>query len=245
MIIATGTGRCGTMTFAQLFGLHHEFGSRILRKSCEWRWDQLGEPYNYANQDNNTRILMAHANEVCEKTGASSVSHGSFSGNSSHFYLPLIDALPSMGGGVKVVYLIRDVFEYCRSMFARGLEKKRGWLYNPSPGDTETYEAWGSWDKLRQAAWIWAFQNRLAHELLLRLPENTYKVVWTHDIYPRSSEIAAFVGRQPHAKMVSVNQISNRGKLVLLLPDKWEDADREKVLPYAQEIARLPLFERK
>jgi len=244
MIIATGTGRCGTMTFAQLFGLHHEFGSRILRKSCEWQWGRLGPPYDYAGKDNKAGVLKAHAKDICEKTGASSVSASSFSGNSSHFYLPLIDALPFLCNDVKVIYLIRDAFEYCRSMDMRGLDKKTGWLYNPSPGDTETYEAWGSWDKLRQSAWIWAFQNRLAHELLLQLPENTYKVVWTHDIYPRSAEIAAFVGRQPHAKMVSVNQISNRGQLALPPPDEWKDTDRVKVFPYAKEIARLPLFER-
>ncbi len=242
------------MTFARLFNVHHEFGSRRLRKSCSWRWDQVGPLYVYDGLDNKVGVLEAHVNEIWTELGVSRAGLGGNFGNSSHFYLPLIDTLPTMHANVKVVYLIRDAFEYCRSMIARGLERKRGWIYNPSPRDRETYVEWGSWDRLRRAAWIWAFQNKLAHGQLLQLPKGSCKVVWTHDIYPRAAEISKFIGCHLDAKMVAGQRVVNKTgdgpvrrnvPYAMPPPGEWEDADREKVLPYAKEIAQLPLFERK
>ena len=246
MIIATGTGRCGTMTFAHLFGAYHEFGSPRLRKLCNLVWDGPEAPFS---TEDVAAIATGHIKDIWTEPGVGGDTLEQFA-NSSHFYLPFVDALYAAHPLVKVVYLIRDPFEYCRSMLPRGLHEKRGWIYYPPVGDPARSK-WDNMDPLERCAWIWGYQNRMAHDQLERLPEDTYKVVWTHDIYPRTAEIAAFVGRQPDASMVASQRVVNKAgdepvrrnkPYTMPPPCEWEEVDREKVLVHAADVAQFPLF---
>lgn len=198
MVVCTGTGRCGTGTFANVFGTHHEWHAKRLRaKSRRLFRHQAPWPSQH------TRMITVE--QYLEEAGPLDEFW-----DSSHDYVFYIDALWLLCSEIRIVYLIRDVPDFVFSWASRGGHMYRCWPWYPAPDDPARQE-WDDWHPLVRSAWCWAYLNGQGAIGLNKIPRENYLVVRTKELYDDVDRIAAFTGLEPDAKIVASQEIYNAG----------------------------------
>ena len=151
MVVATGTGRCGTMTFAKIFGIPHEYRARQPGSLLGLHGRHLAaDGHPFPELEDRVAIVRRHFDsfempypQISESCGA---------------YVGLLDAVYAIEPRAKVVLLTRHVHGFSRSLVNRGAYNRRDWISHPL-ADDPWYDRWAALAPVERAAWIWAWRS--------------------------------------------------------------------------------------
>jgi len=230
MIIATGTGRCGTKTMAELFDMHHEWKIRDLIHPWYWQPGNQGDPW-----PDRLATMMQHLSGQDLKIWR----------ESNNVYIHFIPQLSEMadlsGASFRLVWLIRDPREFCRSAIARKWHTRGIWSMCPDRGRPSAAK-WEGWSDMQRTAWIWSWRNNLVRKAVRSIPDESWMMVRTQDIYPRAEEIARLYGIDPDPEVHAAADIHNAnppGRQALFPhPGEWTDAMNRQLLSVVKGLPR-------
>ena len=236
MVIFTGTGRCGTQTAAEVFCIPHEWRRRqpdALLGTFTHQGAEKGCPYP-ALKDRVARVRkhLAHFD-----------GHISAFAESSGAWLPFLDAAYQVDPDCRIVLLVRDVFQFCRSFVSRGAHKRSDWTVKPAPGDKYARD-WDGWNPMQKAAFCWMHRNRMALRLLEDVPATNWTICTTAAIYPQIRRLEGFTGLHADPDKVKARHVYNRSGdgsnpgYVVGPPDTWDAKVRAQVVEIAEPLMR-------
>ena len=65
----------------------------------------------------------------------------------------------------KILWLIRDLREFCRSAISRNWHTRGIFSMCPEPKQWG-YDQWPKWNETHRTAWTWTYRNRMVQEAL-------------------------------------------------------------------------------
>lgn len=231
MKIALGTGRCGTKTLAELFGMHHE--RKIEDFVTPWQLEHQHQ-YEAIPWPDKAGLLAARFAEIDVARYR----------ESNNLYIHFVRELHAMDPDIRIVLLVRDLFDFIRSAYSRGWHTRGVFGHRPAPDDP-AWGRWPFWSPVVQCAWIWQWRNTVALDALEDIPRDRWMLVNAHDIYARASDIAAFYGIAAKPDVVEESKAWNALSWPFQVgePEAWPARERNEAMIVAQEtIERLKVY---
>ena len=234
MVIFTGTGRSGTQTVAEVFRIPHEWRRRQPDALLgTFTHQKASEGCPYPDLKDRLARVMSHLAHYDGDVATFAESSGA--------WLPFLDAAYRVDPACRIVLLVRDVFQFCRSFVSRGAHKRSDWTVKPPPDDKYAL-AWDAWNPLQKAAFCWLHRNRMALRLLEDVPASNWTICSTAAIYPQIRRLEGFTGL--HADPVRVHQrrVYNRSGegenpgYIVGSPATWDAEMRAKVVAIAEPM---------
>lgn len=223
MIIATGTGRCGTTTIAKLFDMHHQY--RIERmigpKPGGWFWSNkyIRDPW-----PDRMATLRYHLDGLALDDFR----------DANNLYIHFIRDLYEIDPSVRIVLLVRDLFDFMRSAASRRCHTRPVFSYRPDV-ESEEWQSWSSWSEMKRLAWLWSYRNHLALDALKSIPVENWMLINTHEIYDCVDCMADFYGVPPVSAVIEDREYWNPTKTWRFLPpNEWNDEDRQEATEFAR-----------
>ena len=236
MVIFTGTGRCGTQTAAEVFCIPHEWRRRqpdALLGTFTHQKAEEGCPYDTLKaRVEKVKSHLAHYGGALDKFAESSGA-----------WLPFLDAAYRIDSACRIVLLVRDVFQFCRSFVSREAHKRSDWTVKPPPEDKYAM-AWEAWNPLQRAAFCWMHRNRMTLRLLEDVPASNWTVCSTAAIYPQIRRLEGFTGLHADPVRVQQRHVFNRSGegsnpgFAVGPPDTWDSKVRAQVVEIAEPLMR-------
>ena len=165
MIIGIGTGRCGTMSIAELLGLPHEPKPGLIKESIQYHY----EPIKYPPQEILLRRALGNKGAV------------------NHRYGLLIEPLHRLYPDAKWVFIIRSGPETVSSFNRRrwyspdSLLGHEEWRLRGDKIGEFSSPAWGVMTPFEKCCWHWAYFNNWMYAELERL-NVTYTMVYIETV---------------------------------------------------------------
>jgi len=161
MVIFTGSGRCGTKTVADLFGISHEWNKWSFIKG--W-WDNRGvtePPWETASEKYDRLFRHLDCWSLCNRL------RFHYFADSSNYYVWFLEELLEMDAGAKVVLLARHPVGFVESSIARNCHL--GTVFGLAPNrdaDPVAFALWDIWNAVQRCSWIWVKRNTAALSVL-------------------------------------------------------------------------------
>jgi hypothetical protein len=200
LFFGTGTGRCGTMTLANL--LNEEAKTVCLHEGKFRHGETAGEQWlpfltlqnlhGYFHPERNVDVLHQTRGEVEARRTAAGLDR---LGDIAYNYAPFVGQLPQVFPTSRLFVMVRDGRDFVRSVYTsevpdptpvgwpdadRKLDKVERYIalgrLRPRPGDPLAK----TWDKLPPVgknAWLWAETNRLILDGLAAWPTDQVRVL--------------------------------------------------------------------
>ncbi len=213
MLIITGTGRCGTATFARMFGGHHEFRVQYLFDKYFLKADPFSDPFR-SIQKRIEAMLDLHQG----------IDRGTFI-DSSNLYIYFIDALYTLDPSTRVILLVRNGKDFVRSALSRR------WHEHIQFGNVPTYDnpyfhKWSRMSSLKKNTWIWVYRNKKALEGLKKLPEGNKMIVRIEDIREKDTleRLKVFSGTELKEREWAAKKVNANPSFALPPKEEWSDS---------------------
>lgn len=222
MVLATGTGRCGTATFANIFGIPHEYRARPPGSLVGLHGRHAAtDGHPWPEREDRVKLIRAHFDSF-------DLPHQEIN-ESSWGYVGFLDAVYHLVPNARVVLLTRDVETYARSLVCRGAHLRSDWVSHPMPG-APPYNRWSEMGDVERAAWIWQLRYGMLLQQLARQPINLWMLCKIEEFYDRLPEISEFAGLKPDPDLSLNRRAYNTSeRLGLPPPEEWEPSRRRNI----------------
>ena len=270
IFFGTGSGRCGTMTLANL--LNEEADTACLHEGKFRNYEESGEQwlpfltlqnltaYHYPERalelfSQARQNLPAILHEKKIKT----------LGDIAYNHAPFTGVIPAIFPDAKMIVIIRDGRDFVRSAYTSDNPDPTpvGWLDDRPMSKLERYislgrlrprpddmpqEEWHQLHPIEKNAWLWAETNRIIFDGLKHWQIENYRVIRFEEFfeYKKLREWLGFEDELPEAKISErlERKINQRAGVIMPPPRQWDELTKGMFFKYAGEMMQqLKYFE--
>ncbi len=213
MLIITGTGRCGTVTLARMFGGHHEFRVQYILDKYFLKADPFSDLFGTIEKRIEVMLDLHQG-----------INRSTFI-DSSNLYIYFIDALYALDPSTRVILSVRNGKDFVRSALSRRWHEQNIFGTLPFRNDPY-YEKWPSMTPLQKNAWIWVFRNNKALEGLKKAPEGNKMIVRIEDIRKEDTleKLKVFTGTGLKEREWASKRVNANPSFDLPPKEEWSDS---------------------